>query len=113
MLPGGSFLTRSTARGCAILLGFLLGIALRSDDFLITDGVLSCTRDNHQAAALGAEFGHRFLPDSKVAGWVVAAAVKDALLLLGLTLYQVTMTYGTECTGFIDKRAAITTFREA
>ena len=88
-------------------MGFLVGASLYSDDFLITDGVLSYTRYDHQSTALMTEFWYWLFPDSKAAGGVVAAPIKDPFLLLRLAFNKLALTHWTERAGFIYKRATI------
>src|SRR6266478_4355987 len=94
--PCCSLFVCHSPRSCSILPGFLFERALHGDNFIITDGILSNARYNHQSATIRAEVGNRALPYSKVAGRIVVAAIKDAPLLLGFAFDQVATTLWTE-----------------
>src|SRR5437660_1668870 len=70
-----------------VLLRLFLCPSLHSYDFLIADGVLPHFSNDHQPIAIGAELEDRAFPDGKIAGWIIATAVEDALLLLRLALH--------------------------
>src|SRR2546426_5770243 len=84
-------------------------------DYKVT-GVQTCalpiSRHNHQSTTPGTEFWYWLFPDSKVAGGVVAAPVKDPFLLLCLAFNKFALTHWTERAGFIYKRATIPALRK-
>ena len=74
---------------------FFLGGALYGDDLRIADWVLTNTRNYHQTAAIRAEIWNRTLPDSKIAGRIIAASIENAFLLLCFAFDEITTTQGT------------------
>src|SRR5579875_444515 len=106
------FLERSRCLLLFLLQRLGLGIAPHSDNLLIADRLLAAPGNDHQPAALWAEIGHRALPDREVAGRIIRAAVKDALLLPGLALHQVAAAEGTERARFIHEGASVAALGE-
>jgi len=109
----GSFPARRTRRCAFVLLRFLLGGMLYGNNLRVTNRLLSTTRDNHQTATIGTEVSYGALPNGKIAGGIIAAAIKDAFLLPGFTFYQVTSTLRAESARFLHKRASIAALRES
>lgn len=86
-----------------ILVGLLLGGALHSDHFRITDGGLARFGNDHQAITIGAEICDRLLPHSKVAGWIVGTPIEDTVALPRLALHQIAIAERTEGSRLIYK----------
>src|SRR5579863_8692845 len=105
-------LSGCASRCCAILMGSFFEAAMRDYDFLVADGILPNTWDDHQAVTIRTEFRHRLFPDGKVAGWIVIATIENALLLLRFAFYQVAAAVWAERARFSDHRATIAAFRE-
>lgn len=92
--------------------GFLFERALHGDDFIIANGVLSNARYYHEATTMRTGVGNGALPDSKVAGRVVVAAIEDAPFLPGFALDQVATTLGTERACLCHEGTAVAAFRK-